>query len=106
MSNIHQKRIEHISEMLLDKPADTFLLFALAKEYDAIGEIPKAIEHYDRVIDLDEQYVGAYYHQAELLHRSGNVSRAIEIGEKGLEVAKRLGAQKDVAELYQLIESF
>lgn len=106
MSDIHQKRIKTITEMLLDSPDDTFLRFALAKEYDAIGEVLKSIEQYKNVLELDKNYIGAYYHQAELLNRSGNTNEAIELAEQGVQIAQGLGSQKELAELIQLIESF
>jgi tetratricopeptide (TPR) repeat protein len=106
MSDVHHKRIAFIHEMLLDQADDTFLLFALAKEYDAIGETEQAIERYDAVLTIDPNYLGAYYHLAELLYRAGKTDRAIEVGESGIEIAKHMGAQKDLAELHQLIESF
>ncbi len=92
--------------MLADQPEDPFLHFALAKELDATGDATGALKEYDRVIELDKEYIGLYYHRAELQHRMGKVDQAIGTAKTGIEIGKRQGASKDVAELYQLLESF
>lgn len=106
MSNIHEKRIRHIEEMLAEQPMDSFLLFALAKEYDALGKIKSALETYDQLLENDAEYLGTYYHLAELLYRMDLSDRAHSIATQGIKVAKKQGAQKDLAELIQLRDNF
>jgi len=106
MSNIHEKRLSRIKEMLEANPNSTFLLFAAAKEYDATGNPAKAIELYEKLTSINEDYIGAYYHHAELLNRQDQPTRANEIIEAGVRVARKLEDQKNLAELLQLAESF
>lgn len=106
MSDIHLKRIEYIRTMLDDQPDDPFLHFALAKELDATGNSDAALKAYEKVKELDSGYLGLYYHLAELQYRMGNPDTAVKTAEAGIQIGKTQGASKDVAELYQLLESF
>ena len=106
MSDIHHARIQHIKAMLQDQPADSFLLFALAKEYDYIGKADAAIATFRKLLDVDEEYIGAYYHLAELLYRSEMEDDALDVADNGINLAQKQNAQKDLAELLQLKESF
>ena len=92
--------------MLESEPEQPFLLFALAKEYDAVDEVDLAIEYFEKLLEIDSEYIGGYYHLAELLNRQGEVRRAQSYVDVGIEVARGLGDEKNLAELCQLKESF
>lgn len=106
MSDIHQDRLQRLKAMLLDQPNEPFLLFALAKEQDALGEPKQAIETYRNLLTHDAEYLGAYYHLAELLDRYEMEKDAIEVADVGIKLAEKQGNQKDLAELIQLRASF
>ena len=106
MTNVHQQRIDRLLDMLDDKQPEVFLLFALAKEYDAIGDAQKAITHYRELLLQDPNYLGAYYHLAELLHRSNDTDQAHQVASAGIALAKKLNEQKDLAELLELAGGF
>ncbi len=92
--------------MLENAPEDTFLLFAAAKEFDALNKWSEAKTYYYRLLDIDQEYIGAYYHLSELHHRSEEIKKAEEIAEKGIKLAKALQDEKNLAELIQLKDSF
>ncbi len=106
MSNVHQDRLNRILAMLNEGGDQTFLLFAAAKEYEALGDIEAAINHYHRVLTLDKSYIGAYYHLAAAYQQDGQPARATETAHAGILLAQSLGDSKNESELVQLVASF
>lgn len=92
-------RIEKLLEMLKAAEKDSFLMHALGLEYLKIGDNEQALLWFKAVIEGDSDYVGTYYHLAKLLEQLGRPEQAIEIYEKGMEVAKRLGDSHSLNEL-------
>ena len=45
--NKHLHRISQLNSMLESEPEQAFVLFALAKEYDAVDEVDLAIEYFE-----------------------------------------------------------
>ncbi len=86
--------IERLKEFLITNPNDCFLQHALALEYIKKGEDHKAKELFEKILTIDENYVGSYYHLAKLLERNGENKAAISIYEKGMKKAKKTGEQQ------------
>ena len=59
------KRFKQIQKMLIENPEDSFLRFALAKEYEKKSEWIQSIELYIKIVESDPDYIGAYYHLAK-----------------------------------------
>ncbi len=106
MSDVHLNRISKIEHMLSEQGRDAFLLFALAKEYDAVGKEKKSIDLYEELLDSEPEYLGAYYHLAELLYRTDQIDLATTVAETGIVLAEKQKEDKDRLELIQLMESF
>ncbi len=77
-------RKEQILKMLESNPLDSFLLFALAKELENELNWSQAKEVYEKIIQHDDSYVGAYYHYAKALEELNETEAAIEIYKKGI----------------------
>lgn len=92
-------RIEKLKEMLAADPRDSFLQHALALEYCKIGDDATARGYFQDLLLNNPQYVGSYYHLAKLLERNGDEEGAIQVYEKGMEVAKSAGDQHAYGEL-------
>jgi len=50
-----EKRLEQIKNFLKQSPNDSFLKYALAKEYEKLGELSTAISTYESLVDSDEK---------------------------------------------------
>ncbi len=96
MSN---SRINQLQEFLKESPKDSFLLFALAKEYEKQGEHQKAIDNYNLLKDLHPDYVGLYYHLAALLAKKADHQLTLNTYNEGILVATKLGDAHALAEL-------
>ncbi len=92
-------RLEQLFQFLEDRPEDEFLLFAVAKEYEKLGNEAKAEEYFLKLHDDHPNYVGTYYHLGKLYERADNIDRATEIYEKGMEIAKAVGDKHAFGEL-------
>ncbi|MDX1685604.1 MAG: tetratricopeptide repeat protein [Saprospiraceae bacterium] len=93
------ERMEHIKSMLAAEPKDEFLHYAMAQEYQKNEQYQEAIEWYNKLKELNPDYVGLYYHLAECLAKSGAKSEAMGVYDQGIEVAARLQDLHALSEL-------
>lgn len=92
-------RREKLLEMLKTSPDDPFLHYGLAMEDRAAGDLDAAVRGLQTVLDLDGEYVAAWFHQAQVLTEQDNRDRAREVITRGIEVARRVGDQHAVEEM-------
>lgn len=92
-------RIGQIKEMLEENPNDSFLLFALAKEYEGLDDFEGAIRQFEQLKELDPHYLGTYYHLGKLYELQGKKSDATNVYDLGITLAKE---QKDWHTLSEL----
>jgi tetratricopeptide (TPR) repeat protein len=82
-------RLEQLQNFLKDSPKDPFLLFAIAKEYDGLGNPQTALEFYLTLKETTPQYVGLYYHLGKLYERLERIHDALETYKIGMVIAKQ-----------------
>ena len=92
-------RLDTLLQFLQESPEDNFLLFALAKEYEKREEDDQALAHYERLQQINENYIGLYYHLGKLWERRGEPARAFAVYTKGMEKAQRAGEKHALSEL-------
>lgn len=93
------KRLPLLQQLLESNPNDSFALFAIAKEYEGMGELAQALEFYQRLQTTNPAYVGLYYHLGKLLEKTGRPAAALEAYRRGMEVARQAGDQHAFSEL-------
>lgn len=93
-----------LTELLVKDPHSSFLLFALAKEYEALQNTQEAIHTYERLLSHDPDYTGAYYHLGKQYEVLLEIKNAIETYEKGISVCMKLRATHDASELRGALE--
>lgn len=81
-------RLQKLESFLKEDPKDTFLLFAIAKEYENGGDLEKALEFYVHLKNTDANYVGLYYHLGKLYAQQNQTDLAIQTYETGMKVSK------------------
>ena len=86
------QRLDLLLGILKETPADSFVIFAIAKEYENIGNQNEAIQYYQKLYQSDPNYVGLYFHWGKIHEEINDSDRAIEIYSMGIEVAS---LQKD-----------
>jgi len=82
-----------------DSPNDSFILFALAKEYEKAKNVSKAFEYYNKLVEVDVNYVGTYYHLAKLHEEEEGFDKALEVYEQGIKIATSVGDLHALSEL-------
>jgi tetratricopeptide (TPR) repeat protein len=92
-------RLEHLLKLLEETPDDSFLLFAVGKEYEKAEDFGNALSHYRRLQAADPDYVGLYYHLGKLLETLERPEEALEAYDAGIAVAKAAGDRHAWSEL-------
>ena len=70
-------------------PGDSFVLFAIAKEYEKGGDTTRALEYYEKLRDSDPGYVGLYYHLGKLFEQNRDHENAVLAYKQGIEMARK-----------------
>lgn len=96
MSN---NRLLQLQNLLAESPNDSFLTYAIAKEYEGMGNDQQALAYYQQLLDADPGYVGAYYHLGKLYERIEAVQQALTTYAQGIACAREQGDMHALAEL-------
>ncbi|MDI9337212.1 MAG: tetratricopeptide repeat protein [Alphaproteobacteria bacterium] len=83
-------KIKILSQLLEEKPMDSFLLHALALEHLKINNYEQAKDCFLSVLKYNPNYLGSYYHLAKLLEQLQDEKSAIFYYEEGMKLAKQL----------------
>jgi len=86
-------RLDEIEKLLAAEPNDVFLNFSLGMEYAGAGRTDDAVRQFDRVIELDPEYIAAYSRQADALIAMGHKDQARQALTAGIGAAQRKGDQ-------------
>jgi len=92
-------RIDKIKAFLAESPKDSFLTFALAKEYEKLGDKKLALEQYLTLIENDPNYVGTYYHLGKLYEQLEEYATAFQTYKDGMKITRAAGDQHAFSEL-------
>lgn len=96
---MHSKRKQELENIVAQNPNDTFAWFALAKEYESIGEFNLAIQLLENLLIINRNYIGTYYHLAKNYEKIGDIKKALNIYEQGIVLANE---QRNVHALSEL----
>ncbi|GAB5518094.1 MAG: hypothetical protein RhofKO_03450 [Rhodothermales bacterium] len=96
-------RIEALLAFYEEDPSDTFTQFALAQEYRKAGQPGKALTFFEGLVRNHPDYVGTYYHLAQLYRDEGRTNDAVATLEQGIQEAQFQRDFKAVAEMRDLL---
>lgn len=97
---MENNRIDSLLAFLKDDPEDSFVRFALAKEYEKLGTLKKALDTYLELKEIDPGYVGLYYHLGGLYEVLSEKKKALATYEEGIGIAKKLADFHSLSELH------
>src|ERR1043166_4832200 len=86
-----QSRIEIFEQMLIADPANSAVLFGLAKEYEKAGDDAKLIETIERYLAVADDEGNAYGMLAGAYERTNQREKARAAYERGVEVSTAHG---------------
>jgi predicted Zn-dependent protease len=98
-------RIEIFEQMLAGDPANTAVLFGLAKEYEKAGDDDKLIETLERYLGASDDEGNAYGMLARAYERSNQTDKARETYERGADVAMSHGHPGMAEEYREILEN-
>ena len=84
-------RIEVFEQMLVGDPANTMVMFGLAKEYEKAGDEAKLIETLERYLAAADDEGNAYGMLARAYERTKETEKARTAYQRGMEVASAHG---------------
>jgi predicted Zn-dependent protease len=99
MSN--PSRIQLFEQMLTTDPANTAVLFGLAKEYEKAGRDEEMIDTLNRYLEAADDEGNAFGMLAAAYERIGQKDKAREAYQRGIETAQRHG-HPGMAEEYRM----
>mgnify|MGYP000184972565 CR=1 FL=1 len=92
-------RLQQLLQFHSESPNDAFLLFAIAKEYEKLGNETLSLEYYQKTVATTPDYVGTYYHLGKLLQKKGEIQQALDAFKSGIAVAQKIGDRHALSEL-------
>jgi tetratricopeptide (TPR) repeat protein len=95
-------KIPELESLLEERPDDPFVIYALAREYDKLGNPLQAVLMYEHLVNDHADYIGTYYHYASLLYSRGNRNEAIKLVDIGIEKGSTVKDLHAVSELKSL----
>lgn len=96
---MNSNRLNQLLDFLAASPNDSFILFAIAKEYEKYNKQDEAFEYYLKLKQADANYVGLYYHLGKLYEKTAQYQKALDTYNAGLQVAKTAGDRHAEGEL-------
>ena len=84
------QRLQYLLQLAESTPVDSFVLFAIAKEYEKSGESTLALEYYEKLRSTDPGYVGLYYHLGKLFEQNQDHQNAVLTYKQGIETARKV----------------
>jgi tetratricopeptide (TPR) repeat protein len=92
-------RLQHLLQLAENAPKESFILFALAKEYEGMGDEDHALKYYLKLKEADPGYVGLYYHLGKLYEQLEDTPKALDAYRQGVDVARTAGDMHALSEL-------
>lgn len=83
-------RLNVLIEMHHQDPNDSFILYALAKEYETCDDLNESLSQFLLLKQQDPDYVGMYYHLGKLYEKLEKPSEALQTYENGIQISKKL----------------
>jgi predicted Zn-dependent protease len=100
-----QSRIEVFEQMLAGDPANTAVLFGLAKEYEKVGDDHKLIDALERYLASADDEGNAYGMVARAYERTNQSDKARDAYARGVDAAMSHGHPGMAEEYRQLLNS-
>jgi tetratricopeptide (TPR) repeat protein len=83
--------IEELEKLVQQFPTKPFPRYGLAMEYKKAGRFADSIPHFEKAMELDPNYVAAFFQAGMAYEAWGKADLAKETYRKGLVVAQRIG---------------
>jgi len=96
---MESNRLQQLLDFLENSPGDAFISFAIAKEYEGLGQLDKSLTAYEALVKSQPDYVGTYYHLGKLYEKLEKFDAAETTFTTGISIAKAAGDKHAAGEL-------
>jgi len=97
-------RVALLKEILAENPNDAFARYGLAMEYANTGDPTTALVEYEKIVELNPEYVPAYQMAGQLVMNLGRDRDARSWFERGIAAARRAGNQHAESEMQGMLD--
>lgn len=98
-------RLTQLLKHLGSSPNDTFTLYSIAYEYHKSGDFELALDYYLKLLSVDPNYIGCYYHLGKVYEELEESIKAKSTYEKGISIAKQHNDTHAANELNRALEN-
>jgi len=91
-------RLTLLLQFLAEDPNDPFNIYSVALEYIK-SDPAKTVELFETLVSQHADYLPTYYHYGKLSHDMGNREKALNILQRGIDLARTQNAAKALREL-------
>ena len=91
MKAMATNRLEILRQMVQQDPENSFARYGLAMEVLKSGDYAGAIAEFEELLRHDGDYAAAYFHGGQASEKAGELEKAREFYEKGIEITTRKG---------------
>ena len=98
------QRMKSLLSYIKQNPNDTFSKFALGLEYLNNDQMDKAQLLFEHIYESDPEYLGLYYHLADLYYQKSETELARRIYNEGIELARKQNDNHSLQELQQALQ--
>jgi lipopolysaccharide biosynthesis regulator YciM len=96
---MQNQRLAKLFEFLSADPNDSFILYAIATEYNVQNDNANALKYYLKLTEEHPSYVGTYYHLGKLYEKLGEKEKAIAVYQNGMNAARQKRDMHALSEL-------
>ena len=97
-------RLGKLKGLLKKDPANSFALYGIAMEYRSRGELERASQYFEELLNRSPGYCAAFMQYGLTLAGLGEVEDARQVYEKGIRVCQEASDAHAVSELREALE--
>ncbi|MAE62611.1 MAG: hypothetical protein CMJ49_14785 [Planctomycetaceae bacterium] len=98
-------RLQQLIRFFEADPTDAFSAYGIALEYLKQNNDAEGLAWLDRALDIDPDYVYAYFQKGQALAQSDRIDEARQVIQNGIETAQRVDDPHGQSELQTLLDS-
>jgi tetratricopeptide (TPR) repeat protein len=97
-------RIEMLVQILEQNPNDAFARYGLAMEHAKAGDVERAMQEFENLLDVHPDYAAGYFMAAQTLAKAGRNDEAKSFLENGISAASRTGNAHAKGEMEAMLD--
>lgn len=98
-------RLDTLKRLVEEDPKDEFSRYALALEYNSVGERDKALSQFLELKSSSPEYLALYYQLGKLYEDTGDTNTAARIYEEGILLAEKQNDSFTKSELQEALDN-